>query len=83
MSNLSCCPNAEWLPELDLPQAAGFDFLLGKCARCGTHWMNVFCIPTSITGYERVSPQDVAAIRAMQNTQELKRFLRQWSDTNL
>jgi hypothetical protein len=48
--------------------------------------MNVFCITTSSTGYERVTPQDVERIRTIRKTQEtqaLKKFLREWSDTNL
>lgn len=83
MSYLTCCKNPSWLPGQDLPHAEGFEYVLGKCSRCGTPWMNVFCVATGITGYERVTPDDVEAIRSIQDGPELKDFMRRWGRTNL
>lgn len=83
MGILTCCKNPSWLPERDLAHAEGFEYLLGKCGRCGAHWMNVFCVATGITGYERVAPDDVEAIRFIQDGPELKDFMRRWGSKNL
>ncbi len=83
MSYLTCCKNPSWQSERDLPNAEGFEYILGKCSRCGTPWLNVFCVATSITGYEHVTPGDSEAIRAIQDAQELQDFIRRWGRTNL
>jgi hypothetical protein len=45
--------------------------------------MNVFCIASSISGYERVTSADVEAIHSIQDARELKEFMRRWGDKNL
>ena len=45
--------------------------------------MNVFCVASSITGYERVTADDVTAIRSIQDVMQLKDFMRRWGDKNL
>ena len=44
--------------------------------------MNVFCVATGITGYERVTPSDVEAIQLLDG-RELKEFMRRWGNENL
>ena len=83
MNELTCCKDSSWVLERDLGHAAGFEYLLGKCSRCGVPWMNVFCVATGITGYERVTPSDVEAIQAMPDGRELKEFMRRWGNENL
>ena len=83
MAELSCCGDAVWVLERDLGQAAGFDYGLGRCGACGTPAMSVFCVATGISGFERVTPSDLDAIRAISGGPALKAFMRQWGDTNL
>jgi hypothetical protein len=45
--------------------------------------MNVFCVATGITGYERVTPDDLARIRSTKDATELKELLRQWCWTTI
>jgi hypothetical protein len=44
--------------------------------------MDVFCVATGVSGYEPISPADVAAIRETPDA-ELKLFMRGWADRNL
>lgn len=81
-TNLSCCNEASWVPEFDLDQAGGFEFMLGKCDRCGTPWMDVYCTATSIGAYEPVSPSDVERMRAFTPGPERKAFMRDWVGNN-
>jgi len=83
MDQLTCCKGPSWAPERDLGHAESFDYLLGKCTRCGSPWMNVFCVASGITGYERVKPDDLARIRATPDGPELKELMRQWGRENL
>lgn len=83
MAQLTCCKDPSWASERDLGQAEGFDYLLGKCSRCGTPWMNVFCSATGVTGYEHVVASDVEAIRRIAGGSELKEFMRRWGNKNL
>lgn len=83
MKEPNCCQNPSWRTELDLGSAGGFEFILGQCAACGADWMNVFCVATSITGYEMVSASDVERLKAIQDWRELKAFMRQWGDAHL
>ena len=71
------------MAERDLGGAGGFEFVLGRCGRCAAPWMNVFCMASSITGYEPVQPDDAQAIRAIEDPSELKKFMRRWGDDNL
>ena len=82
MSNLSCCKEAFWVSELDLDQAGGFEFMLGKCDRCGASWMHVYCTATSAGGYEPVSPSDIERMRSLAPGPERKAFMRQWVEKN-
>jgi hypothetical protein len=83
MKQLNCCRDAEWTLVLDLPSASGFEYVLGKCRACGTPWMNVFCVASSITGFERISPNDVEKILTTTDYAELKQFVRSWGDAHL
>jgi len=83
MDEMTCCTESVWVAQRDLGSAEGFEYLLGKCGRCGTPWMNVFCVATGITGYERVTPSDVAAIQSISDNRELKEFMRRWGNENL
>lgn len=83
MGYLTCCKDSSWVLERDLGHAEGFEYLLGKCSRCGTPWMNVFCVATGITGYEGVAPDNVKAIQSIHDETELKDFMRRWGNKNL
>jgi hypothetical protein len=83
VDKLSCCKSASFVSERDLDSAGGFDFTLGKCSSCGTPWMSVFCGASSVSGYEPVSDEDLAAIRRMTDRKEIKPFMRAWADRHL
>ncbi len=83
MDKPTCCKNPAWRSELDLPQASGFDYLLGKCDRCGTYSMNVFCVASGITGFEAVSASDVEQMKSIRSSPELKDFMRKWGEANI
>jgi hypothetical protein len=82
-SQSSCCPNFEWVFELDLGQANHFDLALGTCAKCGRSWISAFCEPSRMAGYEPVSPGDVQRLRSIRAGPELKAFMRKWTDENM
>ena len=83
MDVLTCCKGSSWAVERDLGRAEGFEFLLGRCTRCDTPWMNVFCGATGVTGYEPVAPGDIARIRSTADGPELKELMRQWGTKNI
>jgi hypothetical protein len=83
MDQMTCCKDSCWEPERDLGHAGGFDYLLGKCGRCGTPWMNVFCIATSRTGYEPVTVSDLERMRSTADDPDFKEFMRDWGEKNL
>ena len=83
MDQLTCCKESSWSAERDLGHAEGFEYLIGKCARCGAPWMNVFCVASGITGYERVAPADAARIRSTADGPGLKELMREWGRKNL
>lgn len=83
MGQLTCCQDSSWVFERDLGHAEGFEYLMGKCNRCGAPWMNVFCVASGITGYEPVTPADVATIQSIQDGPALQGFMRRWGDKNL
>ncbi len=83
MGYLTCCKDSSWVLERDLGHAEGFEYLMGKCSRCGAPWMNVFCVASGITGYERMTPGDVEAIQSIQDGPDLKGFMRRWGNKNL
>jgi len=78
----ACCGSPSWTPQLDLGQAAGFDYLLGTCDRCGAYSMNVFCVASGITGFEPVSASDAGRVQSLSGS-ELKAFLRAWGEKYL
>ncbi len=83
VDKLTCCKDSAWVADRDLASAGGFEFVLGRCGRCAAPWMNVFCVATGVTGYERVKPSDVEAIGAIGDPSELKKYMRRWGDANL
>ena len=83
MDQPTCCAKASWTSELDLEHAGGFEYMLGKCDRCGAYWMNVFCVASGISGFEPVSSSDVAHMKSIPAGPELKAFMRDWGDKNL
>ena len=83
MSQLTCCQDPSWVLERDLGSAEGFEYLIGKCSCCGAPWMNVFCVASGITGYERVTPAEVEAFQSIRDGPELKSFLRRWSNESV
>jgi hypothetical protein len=83
MGQLTCCETSTWVFERDLAHTGGFDYLLGKCGRCGAAWMSVFCVASGVCGYERVTQADAEAIHSIRDDRELKAFVRRWGDTNL
>jgi hypothetical protein len=83
MNQLTCCKTSSWVSELDLGHAASFEYILGKCDRCGAYWMNVFCVATGITGFEPVSVTDVDRMKSIPAGPELKAFMRSWAEKNI
>ena len=75
---LNCCEGSAWVYELDLDSAHGFEFSLGKCDKCGKPWMAVFCGASSVSNYEKVTPEDAVRMKAVKPN-EIKAFMRQWS----
>jgi len=83
VGQLSCCGNSSWILDRDLPSAAGFEYTLGKCDRCGKPWMNVFCAASGLTGFEPVAPSDLEPLHSIADGPELKEFVRRWGERNL
>ena len=83
MNQPICCKKASWISELDLDHAGGFEYMLGKCDRCGAYWMNVFCVASGISGFEPVSLSDVERMKSIPAGPELKAFMRNWGEKNI
>ena len=63
----------------DPPSAQGFEFSLYGCPRCQYRIMKCFCVASSTSGTEAVTPEDAAFIM---NTDplELKPFMKAWQE---
>lgn len=83
MDQPACCKTPSWMSEIDLGHAGGFEYVLGKCDRCGTYSMNVFCVASGITAFETVSSSDVERMKSIQSGPELKAFMRKWGEENV
>jgi hypothetical protein len=83
MDQPDCCIGPSWKAELDLDHASGFEFVLGKCERCGAYSMNVFCVAASTTGFELVSPSEVERMKSIPSGPERKALMRAWAETHL
>ena len=82
MEHPTCCKKPSWISEVDLGHAGGFDYVLGKCDRCGAYIMNVFCVASGITGFEPVSLSDRERMKSIPLGPELKVFMRKWGEQN-
>jgi hypothetical protein len=83
MEQPTCCTKPSWVADVDLAHAGGFEYLLGQCNACGAWSMNVFCVASATTGFESVSPTDVARMKSIPAGPERKGFMRNWGDKNL
>ena len=61
----------------DLPSAGGFEFDLYGCQRCDYREMRCFCVASSVSGTEAVTPED-AAIMLNSEPGQLKQFMKAW-----
>jgi hypothetical protein len=82
MSELSCCEGSSWVSEIDLDRADGFELDLGRCNRCGTPWMSVWCAGSGVLAYEPVTGSDAERIRALTPGPELRAFMKAWVAKN-
>jgi hypothetical protein len=79
MKEPTCCNNSNWdLDQTDLGHKGSFEFMLGRCSNCGTYWLNVFCVATNTTGYERISDDDVRIMLNMPWGSERNAFVYKW-----
>lgn len=83
MNQPTCCKKPAWVSELDLGHAGGFEYVLGKCGRCGAYSMNVFSVATETTGFETVSPSDVERMKSIPPGPERKALMRKWGEENI
>ena len=83
MNQPTCCKDPSWTSELDLDHAGGFEYVLGKCDRCGAYSMKVFCVASGITGFEPVSVIDVERMKSLAGGPEQKAFMRSWGEKNI
>ena len=83
MDQPTCCEKPSWISKLDLDHAGGFEYILGKCDRCGAYSMNVFCVASGMTGFETVSLSDVERMKSTPRGPELKALMRKWGDENI
>jgi hypothetical protein len=74
-----CCFLASWVAERDLGSARGFEFDLGKCQRCGTPWMKVYCVASSAGDYEPISGAEAEKLKGLAPT-DLRAAMRAWGD---
>jgi hypothetical protein len=82
-SPLDCCARSKWVAERDVGSASGFDMSLGRCGSCGTPWMGVYCTASSVGGFERVTTGDAEKIRAIEDPQELRAFMKGWVERTI
>ena len=73
-----CCAGASWVAERDLDGARGFEFEVGRCARCGTPWMHAYCVASSIGGFEPISREEAEKLKALP-ADEVKAAMRVWA----
>ena len=83
MDQPACCKTPSWTSERDLEHAGGFEYVLGKCDRCGAHSMNVFCVASGSSGFEPVQSSDVERMKSIPSGPELKAFMRTWGEKNI
>ena len=83
MDHPTCCKTPSWTSELDLEHASGFEYVLGKCDRCGAYSMNVFCVASGISGFEPVQVNDVERMKSIPSGPELKAFMRNWGEKSI
>ena len=62
---------------VDLPSAGGFEFDLYGCRRCDHREMHCFCVASSVSGTEAVTPEH-AAIMMNSEPGQLKQFMKAW-----
>ena len=74
----TCCPRPAWVKERDLQGANGFEFDLGRCQRCGTPCMRVYCAATSRGGFEPVTSGEADRLMALPD-EEIRETMRAWS----
>lgn len=79
MKEPTCCNNSNWdLDRMDLGHKDSFEFMLGRCRNCGTYWLNIFCVATNTTGYERISDDDVRIMLNIPWGPERNAFVYKW-----
>jgi hypothetical protein len=81
---INCCeePIISDLKE-DLGHAESMEYILFQCESCGKHWLNVFCVASSISGFEAVSENDVNTVLNLPKGSERKTFMKEWGRKNL
>ncbi len=62
----------------DLGRAGDFEFVLGRCGKCGAYWMSVYCPAVSTADYAPVSGEDAQKMLSLPPGAELKSFLKEW-----
>jgi hypothetical protein len=80
MKDLNCCLRADWnqAEARDLGRAGDFEFVLGRCSKCGAYWISAYCPAVSTAGYEPVSDVDAQKMLTLPPGPELKAFLKEW-----
>jgi hypothetical protein len=69
--------------EEDLGHAESMEYVLFQCENCGKHWLNVFCVASSIAGFEPISEIDVSTVLNLGKGSERKAFMKEWGRENL
>jgi hypothetical protein len=81
---LNCCRTPRLSASKDgLGQARGFEFTHATCTSCGAHWLEVYCVATSVPGFERISDQEASAMLAEQSVEAHKALMKGWADRHL
>ncbi len=85
MKNLNCCIFSKWDQNTarDLGRVGDFEFVLGRCSKCGRYWMSAYCVAVSTNGYEPVSDEDAQKMLALPPGPELKAFLKEWEKKHI
>jgi hypothetical protein len=73
---MNCCDQPDWGEWTDLGSVDSFDFLLGRCAACGSHVMNIWRTPEST--YLVVAEEDTEELLRAAPGLEAKKLLRHW-----